>query len=111
MRFIANRTAALETSDQNSRQLFDEAPIGMAVVGLDEHFQKVNARFAGMVGYPESELLSRTPLDITHPEDLEETKRLVRGMLAGTERCEVEKRYIRRMGKSFWVTRTAASPR
>lgn len=107
MRFIANRTAALETSDQNSRQLFDEAPIGMAVVGLDEHFQKVNARFAGMVGYSESELLSRTPLDITHPDDLEETKRLVQGMLAGTERCEVEKRYVRKNGEVLWVTRTA----
>ena len=107
MRFIANRTAALETSDQNSRQLFDEAPIGMAVVGLDEHFQQVNARFASMVGYSESELLSRTPIEITHPDDVDETKRLVRGMLAGTERCEVEKRYVRKNGDILWVTRTA----
>ena len=107
MRFIANRTAALETSDQNSRQLFDEAPIGMAVVGLDGRFMQVNARFACMVGYSENELLSRTPLDITHPDDLAETKRLVQGMLAGTERCEVEKRYIRKNGEILWVTRTA----
>jgi PAS domain S-box-containing protein len=107
MRFIANRTAALETSDQNSRQLFDEAPIGMAVVGLDERFKQVNARFAGMIGYSEKELLNLTPLDITYPDDLEETKRLVRGMLAGTERCSMEKRYVRKDGEILWVTRTA----
>jgi two-component system sensor histidine kinase/response regulator len=107
MRFIANRTAALETSDQSSRQLFEEAPIGMAVVGLDERFKQVNTRFAGMVGFSEQELLSRTPLDITHPEDLAETKRLVAGMLAGTERCSVEKRYVRKDGETLWVTRTA----
>jgi PAS domain S-box-containing protein len=107
MRFIANRTAALETSDQNSRQLFDEAPIGMAVVGLDEQFKQVNARFAGMVGYSEEELLSRTPLDITHSDDVAEAKRLVKEMLAGTERCSVEKRYVRKDGGILWVTRTA----
>ena len=106
MRFIANRTP-LETSDQNSRRLFDEAPIGMAVVGLDEHFKQANARFAGMVGYSEQELLSRTPVDITHPEDVAETKRLVQRMLAGTERCSVEKRYIRKDAEILWVTRTA----
>src|SRR5688500_9645665 len=107
MRFIANRTAALETSDQNSRQLFDEAPIGMAVVGLDERYKQVNARFANMVGYSEYELLSRTPLEITHPDDVPETKRLVKEMLAGTERCSVDKRYIHKDGGILWVTRTA----
>ena len=38
MRLIANRTAALEASEQGFRQIFEEAPIGMAVVGLDERF-------------------------------------------------------------------------
>src|SRR5438477_5392025 len=77
MRFVANRTAALEASDQRSRQLFDDAPIGMAVVALDdEKFQQVNARFAEMVGYSVPELLDRTPLDLTHPDDLAESQRL-----------------------------------
>src|SRR5882724_851688 len=43
MRSIANRTAALEASEQSFRQIFEEAPIGMAVVGLDEGFDQVNA--------------------------------------------------------------------
>jgi two-component system, sensor histidine kinase and response regulator len=108
MRFIANRTAALEASDQRSRQLFDDAPIGMAVVALDnEQFKQVNARFAEMVGYSEQELMTRTPLDITHPGDLAETERLMEEMLHGTERCCVEKRYLRKSGDILCVTRTA----
>jgi PAS domain S-box-containing protein len=108
MRFIANRTAALEASDQNSRQLFDEAPIGMAVVDLDnQRFKQVNARLTQMIGYSERELLGRTPLNITHPDDLVETERLVKAMLAGTEHCSVEKRYIRKDGEILWATRTA----
>jgi PAS domain S-box-containing protein len=108
MRFIANRTAALEASDQRSRQLFDDAPIGMAVVALDnQHFKQVNARLAEMVGYSEQELMSRTPLDLTHPEDLAESQRLVKEMLGGVERCCVEKRYLRKSGDILWATRTA----
>jgi PAS domain S-box-containing protein len=108
MRFIANRTAALEASDENSQQLFNEAPIGMAVVDLDNQgFKQVNARLTQMIGYSEQELLSRTPLNITHPDDLQETERLVKAMLAGTERCSVEKRYIRKDGETLWATRTA----
>jgi PAS domain S-box-containing protein len=108
MRFIANRTAALEASDQRSRQLFDDAPIGMAVVALDnERFKQVNGRLAEMVGYSEQELMRRTPVDITHPDDLAETQRLVRAMLHGTDRCCVEKRYLRKDGGILWATRTA----
>jgi PAS domain S-box-containing protein len=108
MRFIANRTAALESSDQRSRQLFDDAPIGMAVVAIDnEKFKQVNGRLAEMVGYSEQELMNRTPFDITHPDDLAETQRLVKEMLRGTERCCVEKRYLRKGGDILWATRTA----
>ena len=108
MRFIANRTAALEASDQRSRQLFDDAPIGMAVVALDNRrFKQVNGRFAEMVGYSEQELANRTPLDITHPDDLAESERLVKAMLRGSARCCVEKRYLRKDGGILWATRTA----
>jgi two-component system sensor histidine kinase/response regulator len=108
MRFIASRTAALEASDQRSRQLFDDAPIGMAVVAVDnEKFKQMNGRFSEMVGYSEQELLDRTPIDLTHPDDVAETRRLVKGLLEGAERCSVEKRYLRKNGDVVWANRTA----
>src|SRR5207249_9183598 len=70
MRSIANRTAALESSEQNFRQIFEEAPIGMAVVGLDSRYAQVNTRFCGMVGYSEEELTRRTTSEITYRDDI-----------------------------------------
>src|SRR6266851_4650416 len=107
MGFIAKRTAALETSEQSSRQIFEEAPIGMAVVNLDRRFTTVNTAFCDMMGYSEEELLSRSPLDITYPADVEESERLAQDLLDGTAHSSVEKRYVRKNGKVLWTTRTA----
>jgi two-component system sensor histidine kinase/response regulator len=106
MRSIANRTAALEASEQNFRQIFEEAPIGMAVVGLDERFQRINAAFRQMVEYSEEELLQRTPLDLTYPDDLELSRQLAAAMLSGNAQSCVEERYVRRNGEVLWATRT-----
>jgi PAS domain S-box-containing protein len=106
MRSIANRTAALEASEQSFRQIFEEAPIGMAVVGLDERFNQVNTTLCQMVGYSEEELKSRTPLDITYPGDRAGSKELAQAMLNGAERNSLEKRYLRKNGDVVWATRT-----
>jgi PAS domain S-box-containing protein len=106
MRFIANHTAALESSEQNFRQIFEEAPIGMAVVGLDSHYARVNARLCNMVGYSEEELTSRTPSEITYGDDIDKDKQLTQRLLSGTARISVEKRYVRKDGEIIWATRT-----
>src|SRR6185436_16347525 len=66
MRSIANRTAALEASEQSFRQIFEEAPIGISVVDLEGHIKRANTTFSEMVGYSEGELTSKTTMDITH---------------------------------------------
>src|SRR5947207_4584071 len=106
MRSIANRTAALELSEQNSHQIFQEAPIGMAVVGLDEKFLQVNSELCQMVGFSEDELKQRTALDITHPDDVGFSRELTRTMLEGGVHSLVEKRYVRKDGKIGGAART-----
>jgi len=106
MRFIANHTAALESSEQNFRQIFEEAPIGMAVVRLDSRYARVNATLCNMVGYSEEELTSRTPSEITHRDDIEKDKQLTQRLLSETARTCVEKRYVRKDGEIIWATRT-----
>jgi PAS domain S-box-containing protein len=55
----------------------------MAVVGLDEHFVQANAALCRMLDYSEEELKARTPLDVTHPEDVDRSQQLAQQMLAG----------------------------
>ena len=107
MRSIANRTAALESSERNFREIFEEAPLGMGVVGMDEHFVQANATLCNMIGYSQAELQSRTPYDITHPADVEASKRLSHEMLNGSRRNVFEKRYVRKDGQLLWAMRTA----
>jgi two-component system, sensor histidine kinase and response regulator len=106
MRAIANRTAALELSEQNFRQIFQEAPIGMAVVGLDEKFLQANAKLCEMVDYSEDELRSRTPLDITHADDVSFSREIARSLLRAGSHNSVEKRYLRKDGEIVWAART-----
>ncbi|MCA1657917.1 MAG: PAS domain S-box protein, partial [Verrucomicrobiaceae bacterium] len=107
MRSIANRTAALEASERSSRQIFEQAPIGMALVGLDERFTQANAKLCQMMGYSEEELRTRTPLEISHPEDVEQSRGLAQAMLNDRAPSSIEKRYVRRDGEMIWATRTA----
>ncbi|HEV2842689.1 MAG TPA: PAS domain S-box protein [Chthoniobacterales bacterium] len=107
MRSIATRTAALEASEQGFRQIFEDAPIGMAVVGLDESFNQVNTTLCQMVGYTESELMQCTTVDITFEDDIPQGKQNAEELLTGGPRSSVERRYIRKDGEVLWITRTA----
>jgi PAS domain-containing protein len=44
--------------------IYEDAPIGMAVIGTDCRFQRINARLAGMNGAPIEAHLGRTIRDV-----------------------------------------------
>src|ERR1700731_1489408 len=92
MRSIANRTAALEASEQGFRQIFEEGPMGIAVVDLDQRFVKVNSSVCQMMGYSEDELLHRNTLELTHPEDVDNDKDVATSLREGAGRGSFEKR-------------------
>jgi PAS domain S-box-containing protein len=78
---------------------FSQAPIRMALIGLDGSWPKVNCAVCMITGWPESDLLRRTFQDITHPADLEadlaQAQRLLAGEITG---YQIEKRYLTRTG-------------
>ncbi|MDP9003592.1 MAG: PAS domain S-box protein [Verrucomicrobiota bacterium] len=107
MRSIADRTAALEASEQGFRQIFKDAPIGMGVVGLDESFTQVNDTLCKMLGYSEMELTQLTTVDITFEEDVQQGRQNAEELLTGGARSSVERRYVHKNGQVIWITRTA----
>jgi diguanylate cyclase (GGDEF)-like protein/PAS domain S-box-containing protein len=83
---------------------FSHAPIGMALIGLDGRWLKVNRAVCTITGWPEPELLRRTFQDITHPDDLEADLVQVERLLAGTiVDYQIEKRYLTRTGSHIWA--------
>ncbi|HTJ97187.1 MAG TPA: PAS domain S-box protein [Rhodocyclaceae bacterium] len=86
------------------RQIFQHAPIGMALLDLQGHWLDVNAQFCQIVGYARDELLVRAFSDITAPEDVAADNQLLTQLLAGQiPSYQREKRYIRKDGTPIWV--------
>ena len=90
------------------RELFEGAPIGMAILALDERFLQVNTAFCKMVGYSNEELRQRTAEDITFGEDIEPGRQLAQSLMDGTVRYTGDKRYVHKNGEVLWVSRTAS---
>jgi PAS domain S-box-containing protein len=96
---IKKAELALRESEERFRLTVDEAPIGMALVGPDGRFLRVNRVLCEILGYSAQELTGTTFQAITHPEDLDAdlslSGQLARGEIA---RYTLEKRYIRKNG-------------
>ena len=105
---ILSENAELAPGDAIFRELFEGAPIGMAILALDERFLQVNTAFCKMVGYSNQELRARTAEDITFGEDIEPGRQLAKTLLEGTVRFTGDKRYIHKNGDVLWVSRTAS---
>jgi PAS domain S-box-containing protein len=103
---------ALIESKERFRKIFEDGPLGMAIVGRDHRFTMVNRRFCEMLGYTAEELLTLTFEDITHPDhvdqDIAEVKKLCAGEIP---RYRTEKRYIRKDGSAIWGSLTVSQIR
>lgn len=83
---------------------FYQAAVGMAHVAPDGRFLRVNDQFALMLQYLAVEIIGRTFQEFTYPDDLEDDLSLVQQLANGDiNSYELEKRYRRRDGSSFWA--------
>lgn len=60
---------ALERSEAWLRELIEQAPDGIVVVGPDGRYVEVNASMCRLLGCSREELVGRDPLELTAPED------------------------------------------
>ena len=93
-------------SEAEFRASFEQAGTGMVLIELDGRLRQVNASFCQMLGYTESELLTKAVADITHPDDLQATiiARREQNTVAGADsELSVEKRYIHKDGHIIWA--------
>ncbi|QYM78192.1 PAS domain S-box protein [Horticoccus luteus] len=100
---------ALRESEERFRSAFQFAGIGMAIIGLDGRWMRVNHAVCEIVGYTEEELAGKTFQAVTHPDDLEADIGHVRELLRGERRSyQMEKRYFHRDGHVVWVRLTVS---
>ncbi len=93
-----------QESEERFRSSFNYASHGIALVGLNGRWLRVNHALCEMLGYSEENLLRRTFQEITHPEDLQTDLEHVKRVLSGEiESYDMEKRYFHASGGIVWV--------
>jgi PAS domain S-box-containing protein len=95
----------LRANEAEFRAIFDLAAVGTGMVDpATGRFLRVNEQLCKMTGFSRDELLARTVADITHPDDREADRGVLRALLTGEQhRWSTEKRYVRRDGEVIWV--------
>jgi PAS domain S-box-containing protein len=104
--------AALKTSEERFRTLFESAPIGISINNAEGRFIQVNRSFQQMLGYSEEELKRMSFREVTFAEDLSESKQAFAELVAGerTDFC-LEKRYRRKDGCLMWAQTVCSAVR
>ncbi len=99
---------ALQQSSELLRLMFDESPLGIAIVGLDFCLQRINKTFCRTMGYSADELTGRSILDVTLPEDAPASLELSVALRDGRmDHFQLDKRYLRKDGQIISARTTA----
>ena len=110
LQILRHSEEALRSSEARFRSIFEATTAGMATVGIDGAFIQVNPAMCRFLGYEEAELLRLRVQDVTHPEDLPETRLVFKE--DSTERphhVDLEKRYVTKGGATVWGRTSAAT--
>ena len=101
--------AALRSSEERFRRVFEEGPLGLGLVAKNYRFERVNDALCQMTGYSEAELLQQSFVSITHLDDVladvELAQRLFRGEIPF---YKLRKRYVKKSGEILWIDLTAS---
>jgi PAS domain S-box-containing protein len=106
---ITDIEQAFRASEERFRLVFEESPLGIVI--FDSQFQiiQTNAAYRRMLGYSAQELLGRSVISITHPDDQPACARLVADLFTADQPAfRVEKRYTRRDNSLVWAAVTCA---
>ena len=93
-----------DQSDARYQLAFEDNMAPMIFTDIDDRIIAVNSSFCQMVGYSREELLGRTSLFFTFPEDIGITEEAHRRATSGTtDRARYKKRYVRKDGRMIFV--------
>ncbi|HEV8520206.1 MAG TPA: EAL domain-containing protein [Burkholderiales bacterium] len=99
--------AALAGSNAQFRATFEQAAVGIAHTSIDGRYLRVNEKFCSILGYSERELLERTFIDVSHPDDRPLSTGF-RARLQGGDTKSLttarEKRYVAKNGSTVWAS-------
>jgi PAS domain S-box-containing protein len=103
---IKQSQEAFRQSEREFRTMFELSGVGQVQADpVTGRYIRVNRKVCQITGYEPEELLTKTYMDITHPEDRARDAEVVASVLLGErDAWSTEKRYIRKDGEVIWVS-------
>lgn len=104
-----NALKAVQENEKRFLGVFEQAAVGIALVGLNGEWLKLNHKYCEILAYSHEELMGMTFQDVTHPDDLEADMSLYQKLLASEiDHYVLEKRYFQKNGSSVWINLTVS---
>jgi PAS domain S-box-containing protein len=103
---------AARESEGRWQAIFNNAGLGIALVGNNGHPLNSNPALQRMLGYTEPELRRMSIAEFTHPDDAPRDWALVKDLFEGkVDNYQIEKRYLRKDGVVRWGHLTVSAIR
>ena len=101
-----NALQARQAAEARFRVIFEQAPLGVVLLDPDSGLiTEANARFGDIVGRPAATLVGADPMRLTHPDDVDESRKQLARLNAGRiDGYRLNKRYLRPDGTPVWVS-------
>jgi PAS domain S-box-containing protein len=95
---------ALRNSEARFRTAFENASVGITLVGLDGIYLEVNPAMARITGYRPADLIGKPVSNFTHPDDRGRRSQFISDLIEGRIASgEQERRFIHRNGSVVWT--------
>ena len=100
---------ALARSERTLRLVLDSAPQGIALVGLDGRFERVNTSLCDLLGRDANWMIEHTESGVIHPDDVQAAERSRDLLLAGdADHDRHEVRVMTATDTVLWVQQSTA---
>ena len=94
---------ALSQSEDKFKYVFDYSNVGKSITSLEGEIH-VNKAFCDMLGYSPEELEGKRWQDITHPDDIELSQKVIDSILSSEKKtARFTKRYLQKNGSIVWT--------
>lgn len=104
------KSKELQRTQKLFQTIFENAPIGIALVNKNGIPVISNKKLQDMLGYTEIELSTMSFDNLSHPEDAKLNMKLLNELLEGkTDHYLLEKRYFRKDGQVVWGKVTSSA--
>jgi two-component system sensor histidine kinase UhpB len=99
---------ALRESEDRFRSFFELTADLMVIADINGFFMDVNSSWTYVLGYSKEELLGKPYLELIHPDDLANTKKIIdEKLVRGDTVLFFENRYLKKDGDFMWLEWTS----